>query len=322
MARYLNVSYAVNLKTGNMPEPEAVSYQDVWYQSQDGLRLYARDYHANDKHAGAAPAILCMHGLTRNSADFEDLCQKLAGSFRLVVAEQRGRGKSQYDSNPDNYNPAVYVQDMFTLLRELDISSAILLGTSMGGIMAMLMAAAKPPMVRGIILNDIGPEVAEAGLNRIKSYVGRLAPVNNWDDAAAQCREINGAAFPGFTQAQWLRFAERIYREDSRGKPVLAYDPAISASLDEDRQPEQSAAPDLWPVFDSIANQPILVIRGALSDILNHDCLAKMQQIKPDLAVAEIPNVGHAPMLNEPESMLAVEGFLDTISGHASSLTA
>ena len=297
-----------------MPEQESNSqrlkkYQDFWYQSNDGLRLYARDYN-NPGIDNTAPAILCMHGLTRNSADFTDICDELADQYRLVVAEQRGRGNSEYDPNPQNYNPVTYVQDMFVLLQELNITSAVLLGTSMGGLMAMMMTAGKPELVKGLIINDIGPEVAQAGLDRIKGYVGRIEAVSSWQQAVTQAKTVNAVAFPKFTEQQWNRFTRFIYREDESGQPYLAYDPAISASLDEDKAPDQSAAPDLWPVFEIIADKPMLLIRGALSDILEPECVGKMRAIKADLIAVDIPDVGHAPMLNEAEAVAAIKQFL------------
>lgn len=293
--------------------PGSKIYQDLWYQSSDGLRLYARDY--NSAQLGAqAPVILCMHGLTRNSADFTDICDLLADSCRLIVADQRGRGNSEYDPDPQNYNPMTYVQDMFVLLENLAINSVILMGTSMGGLMAMLMTASQPDLIRGLIINDVGPEVAPAGLARIKGYVGRTEAVDNWDQAIAHVRSINAVAFPKFTEQQWSRFTRFLYREDEQGRPYLAYDPAISASLDEDREPDQSAAPDLWPVFELIAAKPMLLIRGALSDILAPQCVQRMCTIKPDLTAVEIAEVGHAPMLNETRAVQAIKDFLQGLA--------
>ncbi len=172
-----------------------------------------------------------MHGLTRNSADFEDICNELADDYRLIVVDQRGRGLSDNDPNPANYNPLVYVQDMFLLLDKLELSSVILFGTSMGGMMAMMMAAMKPDMVEAIIINDIGPEIAEKGLDRLKKYVGKQFPVSNWEEAAKQTAAINGIAFPDATNEDWLKFAKRLYHEDDNGRPVIACDPNIAIPL-------------------------------------------------------------------------------------------
>ena len=295
---------------GSSPSNSEYQYEDVWYQSVDGLRLYARDYN----HAGKErPTILCMHGLTRNSQDFQEICQLLAGRYRLIVVDQRGRGRSEYDPNPDNYNPLTYVQDMFLLLEGLEVSSVTLMGTSMGGLMSLMMTASKPDLVHGLIINDIGPEVSKAGLDRLKSYVGRSAPVSNWQEAVSQTKDIAGVAFPKFTEPQWEKFARQLFWEDEKGCPYLPYDPAISTSLSEDKVPEQSAAPDLWPLFKLISDKPMLLIRGELSDILERECVEEMHQIKHDLISVEVPDVGHAPLLNESEAQSAIEEFLTSL---------
>lgn len=284
------------------------TYNDIWYTSENGLRLYARDYStALDKNPNAK-TILCMHGLTRNSADFEDICNQLADDYRLIVVDQRGRGLSDYDPDPNNYNPLVYVQDMFLLLAELKLSSVILFGTSMGGIMSMMMAAMKADMVEALIINDVGPEIAEKGLDRLKKYVGKQTPVNTWEEAARQTEVINRIAFPDATNEDWLKFAKRLYREDENGRPVIACDPNIAIPLQDNS--DNSVAPDLWPVYEQILDKPMLLIRGELSDIIDVECVERMQQMKPDLEVLEIPNVGHAPLLSEEAVEPAIAKFL------------
>lgn len=284
-------------------------YLDIWYDGHDGLRLYARDYstRCNDN----SPIILCMHGLTRNSADFEDICEILANDYRLVVVDQRGRGNSTYDENHENYNPSVYVNDMFGLLKYLQISSVILMGTSMGGIMSMMMSAMQPSMFSAVIINDIGPEIDPEGLKRIQSYVGKAGSVTNWSEAAQQTKSINGHAFPSALENDWMTFAKRVYREDQRGCPVLAYDPAIAKPFTEN---QNTNATSLWPVFDAIGRVPLLLIRGELSDIISNDCVAKMQDRRPEMMYTEVPNVGHAPLLNEPSAVVAIQRFLQSMS--------
>ncbi|TGD75785.1 alpha/beta hydrolase [Mangrovimicrobium sediminis] len=281
-----------------------IEYRDTWYSSADGLRLYARDYPC--AAGDAAPVVLCMHGLTRNSADFAQLAPHLAQRFRVLAVDVRGRGNSDYDSNPDNYTPLTYAQDMFALLDFLDIQRAILCGTSMGGLMAMLMAATQPARVAGIILNDIGPEVDPRGLQRIQEYVGKAPPVIDWAGAIAQVQEVNGEALPDFSPAQWEAMARALYREVD-GVPVPAYDPAIAQPVDAGG----AVPPDLWPLFAMIASLPILVIRGAHSDILAPQCVDTMRERKPDLLVAQIPGRGHAPTLDEAQSRIAIDAFLE-----------
>jgi pimeloyl-ACP methyl ester carboxylesterase len=284
-----------------------VNYADVYYLSSDGLRLYARDYPCADNTRADTPVVLCMHGLTRNSADFSGLADHLSQAYRVVAVDNRGRGLSEFDSNSANYKPETYVQDMFTLLAELGIDEVVLCGTSMGGLMSLMIAAMQPGRVKGIIINDIGPEIDPAGLERIKGYVGKNAAVANWKEAIAQAREINEIAFPDFSEREWEEFTRGIYREVN-GLPVLAYDPAISQPLNDDDS--NAAPPDLWPLFNAITQIPVLVIRGESSDILAPGCVAAMRAIKPDLAYAEIPGRGHAPTLNEPASREAIDHFL------------
>lgn len=285
-------------------------YDDIYYSSADGLRLYARDYPCRDGSVTEPGTILCMHGLTRNSADFAGLARHLSRRYRVVSVDNRGRGLSDYDSNIANYTPATYVQDMFTLLDELGISCVTLCGTSMGGLMSFMMAAMQPDRARGLIINDIGPQIDPAGLDRIKGYVGKSGPVRNWTEAIAQARSINEIAFPDFSEAQWEAFTRGIYREED-GVPVLAYDPAISQPMADEES--DAVPPDLWPLFDTIAAKPMLVLRGATSDILAPDCVAEMRVRKPDLQFVEIPNRGHAPTLDEPAARSAIDGFLDSL---------
>lgn len=284
------------------------NYRDVYYQSTDGLRLYARDYSPREASASGHETILCMHGLTRNSADFAGLANHLSEHYRVIAVDNRGRGLSDYDPHPANYTPVVYVQDMFTLLDALQIEQVILCGTSMGGLMSFMMAAMQPQRVLSMILNDIGPEVAAAGLARIKGYVGSTAPVQSWSEAVAQVKAINAPAFPDFSEQQWEEFARGVYTQSNAEELRLAYDPAIAEPMAES---ESSAVPpDLWPLFDVAAQKRMLVVRGEHSDILSMDCVAEMQRRSPGLVFQSVRNRGHAPMLTEPEALAAIDAFL------------
>ena len=293
-------TFAGNTETVSMSE-----YRDYWYQSPDGLRLYARDY-PGPASSSELP-VLCLHGLSRNSADFAGLASVLAAERRVIVAEQRGRGRSEYDSNPANYTPLTYAGDMFHLLDTLGLDRVILIGTSMGGLMAFIMAGQQPERIAGMVINDIGPEIDPSGLARIQHYVGKVEPARNWREAAERIREINAAAFPDYTDDDWLHFARDLYFERD-GVPVLAYDQAMG---DAD---SGAAAPDLWPFFDAIVNIPMLLIRGELSDILAADCVAQMRERDNDLTVVEVPRVGHAPTLMEPAALQAIQSFLGSDS--------
>lgn len=284
------------------------AFDDHFYTSRDGLQLYARDY----QHADPRATILCLHGLTRNSADFAELCETFNDEFRLIAVDQRGRGQSAYDPKPENYNPLVYSRDMFDLLDGLGIAQVIVIGTSMGGVISMVMGSMDSTRFRAVVLNDIGPVIDPAGLARIRAYVGKLEPVNTWADAEAQVAATNAIAFPDYTAVQWREFARKLYREDASGRPVVAHDPAIAGSL-RDRA-EAPAVPDLWPAFEVLHDLPILVVRGETSDILAPGCVAEMRRRRPDLEAVEIPGRGHAPMLDEPAAVTALKGFLARVA--------
>ena len=292
---------------------DANSYREHRYRSGDGqLTLFARDYPLPEGQGGNSdPPLLLMHGLTRNSADFGPMIDLLgAGIRRMIVPDQRGRGLSEYDRDPSNYRPEVYVADMWALLDDLAIERAICVGTSMGGLMAMLMAAQHPDRVAGIVLNDIGPEVSEEGLDRIRSYVGSSEPMAGWAEAAAKCKAINASAMHGYTQSDWQDFAKRTCRELPDGFVEFAYDPAISSGLEQDNT--TSVPPDLWPVWDALADIPILAIRGAHSDILTAASLQEMaRRRKEGLTAVDVPGRGHAPILDEPEAIAALRNFLN-----------
>jgi len=279
-----------------------VTFRQVFYPSEDGLRLAARDY----DNRQASLTVLCLHGLTRNAADFEDLAAHLHTKYRVIAADQRGRGRSAWDADPMNYVLPTYVRDMWTLLDHLRLDRVAVVGTSMGGMMAMVMAATRPTRVRGILLNDIGPDIDPRGIARIQGYVGQQPPVAGWDEAAARIRAANAAAFPDFGEADWLRFARRTFRARDDGTLEPAYDPDIAVPF--------RAAPagdvDLWALFEAASATPCLVIRGALSDILAGKTLAKMAARHPDLTHVTIPARGHAPTLDEPQAVAAIDAFL------------
>lgn len=286
-------------------------YRDYYYNSADGLRLYARDYPCTGLNGDSAPTLLCMHGLSRNSKDFAGLAEMLSNYYRVIAVDQRGRGRSDYDPNSDNYQPAIYCQDMFTLLDSLGIDEVSVIGTSMGGLMSFIMTTLAPTRIKSLVINDIGPEVDPVGLARIQSYVGKLAPPETWDAAVAQVKSINGPAFPDFSEAEWISFTRNLYIESGQGKPKLDYDASISKPMDA----SQTAAvpPDLWQFFDATLSKPMLLVHGALSDILADDCVAKMQSKHPTMQYLRLENRGHAPTLDEPESRLAIANFLEDV---------
>jgi len=196
---------------------------------------------------------------------------------------------------------------MFHLLDKLDVTRVIAIGTSMGGIMSLIMAAQQPKRFAAVVLNDIGPVIDPRGLERIRSYVGKLPAVDSWPAAIAQVKTLNGDVFPDWTEAQWTWFTHKLYREDAQGIPRLAYDPAIATSI---QAAPETPPVDLWPAYAALANIPTLVIRGATSDILAPECVAEMKRRKPDLVTVDVPNRGHAPMLDEPTARSAIVSFL------------
>lgn len=277
-------------------------------RAADGLELFVREYRPDDPPRGLA--VLCVPGLTRNHRDFAMLAESLAATHRVLTPDLRGRGQSGWDANPANYQPPVYVGDLMALLAALDVPRVFWIGTSLGGLLAMMAAALRPGLLAGAVLNDIGPEIDPAGAARIASYVGQLPPVRSWDDAAAQARLVNGAALPDFTDADWLRFARCAYRDDGSGIPVPDMDPRIGDAV----RSASGPVPDLWPLFRALAAVPTLAIRGALSDILSAATLARMQQEKPDLETLVLPGRGHAPTLDEPATRVAIRRLLDRVS--------
>ncbi len=282
------------------------AWQDRYFSSADGLRLYYRDYACAE--AGRVP-VLCLPGLTRNSRDFESIALRIRRSRRVLSADLRGRGLSQHDPNWRNYHPGTYVVDVARLLADAGVPRVIVLGTSLGGILAMVIAATASQALAGVILNDVGPEVAPEGLQRIASYVGRNDPVRTWDEAAAQARATYGLAWPEATDEDWMNFARRSYT-DVDGVPQLAMDPMIGEAV---RAAPAGAAPDLWPVFAALRPIPTLALRGALSDVLSQDTFDRMAREKPDLERVTVARRGHPPMLDEPECVAAIEQFLARI---------
>jgi pimeloyl-ACP methyl ester carboxylesterase len=282
------------------------SWVDRYFASADGLRLYFRDYAPAEP--GRVP-VLCLPGLTRNSRDFETIAPRIQRTRRVLCADLRGRGLSQHDPEWRNYHPGTYVGDIARLLAEAGVPRVIILGTSLGGILAMLVAATAPQLLAGAILNDVGPEVAAEGLKRISTYVGKNAPVTNWAEAAAQAKATYGLAWPDATDDDWMRFARKSYTEVD-GVPRLAMDPMIGEAV---RAAPAGAAPDLWPVFGALKPVPVLALRGEISDVLSVETFERMGREKPDLVRVTVARRGHPPMLDEPDSVAAIDSFLSRL---------
>lgn len=269
------------------------------FTTSDGLKLCYED-------TGNGQPLLCLAGLTRNARDFDFVKPHLTG-LRMIAMDYRGRGQSQFDANHANYNVMREGQDAVELLAHLGLDKVTILGTSRGGLIAMTLAAMQKDKVAGIILNDIGPEVSAAGIARIMDYVGKQPVVKTLDDAASAIESIMGADFPGVPREVWYQFAKAQHVEGENGLN-LSYDPALRDAL-----VEQAAAgplPDLWPLFGMLTSVPLGVVRGENSDILTADTLAKMHENHPDMISAIVPDRGHAPFLNEPQSLDVITSIL------------
>jgi pimeloyl-ACP methyl ester carboxylesterase len=295
-----------------MSNPATGNAASRWWTSSDGLRLHARD------HAGAdGPAklpVIALHGLTRNSRDFETVAPYIAaGGRRVIVPDVRGRGLSDRDPRPMRYIPPTYAKDVLEMMDQLGVARAIFLGTSMGGLITMAVAFMRRKAVAGAILNDVGPQVALAGLTRIASYAGQPGPaIDSWADAADYARRTNAVAFPDRPREFWDGFARRVFRDDGAGKPVLDYDPDISAPIR--AAGPKALTPNLWPYFNRLTKHaPTLLVRGATSDVVDGEIAGKMRRKVKSMGYAEVPGIGHAPMLDEPEAKAAILEFLGRV---------
>lgn len=298
-----------------------MNYTEHRYLSGDGLTLYSRIYGAGDD------VLVCLPGLTRNCKDFEDLAGHLAGRWRVITPDLRGRGRSDYDPKPANYNVATYAADTWRLLDELGVRRAALIGTSLGGVISLIMAHQQPERLRGVVINDMGPDVPPAAINRILQYVGRLPAAENWATAARDAQKNYGLAFPDLPYEFWERHVHLNWKEDAQGTIVPDMDPAIGDVLRKTHSTMKilnwlcrfgllkrvrGIPIDPWVLFDALT-MPALLLRGELSDVLTEETAARMQRVKPDLQVVRVPNRGHAPLLDEPESLGAIERFLDRL---------
>lgn len=303
-----------------------MNYTEHRYTSHDGLSLYYREYGSGEYGSGD-DVIVCLPGLTRNSKDFEDLAEHLAGRWRVITPDLRGRGQSDRDPKWKQYLPPTYVRDTWTLLDKLAIEKAVIIGTSLGGLMAMIMADQQPGRLRGVVMNDVGPEVPTAAIARLLEYVGRTPPQADWASAAATTRENYALAYPDADTAFWDHQARLAWRERADGTVEPDYDPKIGDAL---RHASKAAGLvrflkrigirrlkginlDPWDNYKAMT-MPVLVLRGAISDILTEKTLAAMREKKADLVVAQVANRGHAPVLDEPDARQAIDRFLESLS--------
>lgn len=280
-------------------------FDDRYFVVRDGLKLHYRDYPG----ASDRPPILCLHGLTRNSRDFARLAERYSPEFRVLALDFRGRGESQYDPLPMRYNPLTYAGDVIELLDQLDVPRAIFVGTSLGGLVTMTVGTMARGRIAASVLNDVGPDIEMAGITRILSYVGKDMRFKSWDAAADAIATNNRGSFDHYSHEDWVEMAKRNCREEN-GEIRFDYDMAIA-------EPFKTGGPtphvDLWPLFRSLGEMPLMAVRGAKSDLLTAATAARMKQEVPDMTLATVPGVGHAPDLNEPKAIAAIDEFLGSL---------
>jgi pimeloyl-ACP methyl ester carboxylesterase len=284
-----------------------MGFTEHFYPTKDGLTLYYRSY------GSGGDVLVCLPGLTRNSKDFHEIATHLASRYRVLCLDLRGRGRSDRDPEWRNYHPAMYISDTWRLLDLLGIGRFGMIGTSLGGLLSMIMASEQPQRVRAVVLNDVGPEADPSGYARILASFDEENEVNNWQEAARQCMQYYQSALPDMPSEFWQEYVYKNYREGPTGQPEPDFDPNIIEAI---RQGDQSRIAgvrvDPWAAFAAMT-MPGLVLRGELSDILSAEIVERMSRVKPDLESAVIPNRGHAPLLFEPDSLAAIDRFLEQV---------
>lgn len=281
------------------------TWTDRYWTSKDGLRLHYRDHDGPSDR----PPIVCLPGLTRNARDFEPVADRYAGTWRVLSLDFRGRGLSEYDPNPENYAPPIYAADVLALFDQLGIDRAVLLGTSLGGLVTMILGTSAHDRIAGAMLNDIGPEIDQAGIERIRGFVGRATEFTSWEDLASALAARNADVYPEYSPEQWQVFARKISTERD-GRIMFDYDMAISNNFN--RAPNGPAA-SVWPLYQGMAGIPLLILRGELSDLLDPEVARKMAESLPEAELVVVPDVGHAPALDEPESVGGIDRLLDRV---------
>jgi len=277
-------------------------YRERLWHAADDLPLYLRDY--GDPYAARTP-MLCLSGLTRNAADFDTVARRLAaGGRRVICPDYRGRGRSGRAADWRTYAPPRLVADLLDLLAMLDLHRVAVIGTSLGGLLAMGLAVARPSVLAAVVLNDVGPDVHAKGLGRIADFIRRDRPQPDWESAEAELRR----RLPTLGLADddaWRRFTRGTYREGADGRLHFDWDVRLVRTLG-------GPVPDLWPLFGALARVPVLAVRGGVSDVLTAATLQRMGATRPDLRALVVPGVGHAPSLDEPECRAAIDDLLRT----------
>lgn len=283
-------------------------WREIFFTSRDGLRLHARHYPAPG--AEQRLPVLCLPGLTRNVRDFHDLAVFLSNPSRadardVYAFDYRGRGRSERDPDWRNYTLKIELLDTLDLMTTVGIERSAIIGTSRGGLIAMLMGAARPACIGAVVLNDIGPVIEPDGLSRIAAYTGRVPVPATWEDAARQVADMNRSQFPDVSEQEWASLARQWF-DDVNGRPAPSYDQNLGKSM----RAMDGPVPTLWPQFRSLSNVPVLTIRGELSDLLSAETLAQMRLAHPRFENLTVPRQGHAPLLRDSVTQSAIAAFL------------
>jgi pimeloyl-ACP methyl ester carboxylesterase len=282
-------------------------FADRYWTSADGIKLHYRDYAGPHER----PPILCIPGLTRNARDFEPVAERYAGQWRVIAIDLRGRGGSGFDPEPANYSPPVYVADILKMLDQLGIADAVFVGTSLGGLCTMLLAASDGERIAGALLNDIGPVIDHAGIERIGGYVGLDHRFASWEEAIAEVSARNAACFPKWGAGEWERYVRRICRAE-KGQIRFDYDMAIAENF---RRAAEMPPGDAWPLYRALDGRPVTILRGELSDLLSEATAQAMATEVGDAELVTVPDVGHTPSFEEPESQRAMDRLLERVLG-------
>lgn len=283
-----------------------MEYSEHTYKSADGLDLYYREY-AGDV---SKTPIVCLSGLTRNSAEFHDLAIRYCGTRMVYALDYRGRGKSQYDSDYKNYDPQTYLSDVFLFISSLKLDKVIFVGTSLGGLLAMGLAGLAPQTIKAVVLNDIGPEVSQSGGDRIASYVGKDIRFPTLQAATEAQKQQFSGAYPGLSDEEWLKTTAVGFTLDEQNNNYRPnYDLLLGKALQEQVSNQQQF--DLWAFFETLKDKPTLAIRGALSDVFSEEVFDKMKTIHPTMDTLILENRGHVPLLNEPLALQKLDQFFE-----------
>ena len=282
-------------------------FEETRIRVRDGLEIYGRHYPAP---GSTRRPLLCLAGLTRNSRDFHDLASALAGAGNdarpVYTLDTRGRGQSEFSKDWRNYSVPVEMLDVQDFMAARHLHGAAVLGTSRGGLIAMVLAAVQPSLVGTVILNDIGPVIEHDGLMRIAGFVGMQAPPLSWESAAQRIAAAEQSIFPDLAQADWEIIARQRFNE-ADGRPSRGYDPEIKRSLS---AIEDGGSIQLWPQFQALSHAPCLVLRGELSDLLSLTTVTAMTERHPNCRSHTVPRQGHAPLLTDAATQEVIRSFL------------